>query len=128
MNFNVEMMTDHDVAMTISDWESKKPLEPSLPEPLFVWPANFGFRYLFRAWRYERKMEKTGWKSFRREYQDWYFTLNMEYRALAGKRDDVHHPQLRKLFDYLNKVKVGLRENTISQAEWNRKKKQGSIA
>lgn len=129
MSYSNKKLTNRDVERFIADWNGQKPVEPQVPEPLFVWP-QLGlvglFRYLFRLWRYERKMKATGWRTFHEEFLSWYQWVTSECRDLIGDRDEFKDPQLVQLMDYLNSVKSRLRDNTISQAEWNRRKAKAS--
>jgi hypothetical protein len=115
-------LTDHDVDMIIMGWEAMKPKEPNRPEPMFVWPPSFGFRYFVRVWIWKRKMKATSWDFFHERYQQWMSMITTHYNLLAGNHDRYHEPQLMRLWKYQMNAQGRLRQNSISQSEWNRQK------
>lgn len=117
MDYSKESLSDHDVDMTIAGWEAMKPKEPSQPEPLFVWPHRFGFRYLIRVLLWKRKMKATSWDFFHQRYQQWMIMITNHYNFLAGEQDRYQVPQLMRLWKYQMKAQVRLQENSISEAE-----------
>lgn len=107
-------------------WEFFKPKEPSTPEPLFVWPRSPGLVYLIRLASYSIKMKQSGWDQFHREYQLWYFKVMNHYNALVAgcaEQDRHKNPQLMRLWDFQMQAQNRLRENTISQSEWSRRRR-----
>lgn len=119
MDLGKEKLNSRDVDLILFGWEAIKPKEPHSPEPLFVWPEFFGVRYFIRVWKWQRKMHATSWSVFHQRYQQWLFMIADHYSLLAGEQDRYQEPQLMRLWQYQTNAQLRLRENSISQREWN---------